>query len=139
MRDGRPARFVVVGVLNTAIDFAILFLLTWLGMAVFFANVISTSIALGFSFVANRSFTFQSGGDAKAQIVKFLIVTLAGLWLLQPAVIWVVSTLLDDLLPSALVLLIGKGCATVVSMTWNYLLYSRLVFPPTVDSTEDPA
>lgn len=129
-------RFVIVGVLNTAIDFVILFLLTAVGMPVFFANVISTSVAFGFSFFANRSFTFRSGGDARVQIVKFTIVTLVGLWLLQPVVIWAVSAVIGSLFPAQIVLLIGKACATVVSMFWNYLLYARFVFPPAADHPE---
>ena len=137
MRDGRPARFVIVGVLNTAIDFALLFLLTSAGMGVFLANVISTSVAFGFSFLANRSFTFRSDGDARVQIVKFSVVTLAGLWLLQPAVIWAITMLIGGLLPAPLTLLVGKVGATVVSMAWNYVLYARFVFPPPADRSED--
>ncbi|REJ08937.1 GtrA family protein [Microbacterium bovistercoris] len=136
MSDRRPLRFVIVGVLNTAVDFVLLFLLTALGMPVFFANIISTSVAFGFSFFANRSFTFRSGGDARVQIVKFTIVTLVSLWLLQPAVIWAVSAIIGNLFSDEVVLLIGKACATVVSMTWNYLLYARFVFPPAADHTE---
>lgn len=136
MSDGRPARFVVVGVVNTAIDFVVLFLLTSLGMGMFLANVISTSIAFTFSFIANRSFTFRSGGDVKSQMVKFVAVTLMGLWLLQPAVIWLVTTVAGGLMPAAVSLLLGKGCATVVSMLWNYVLYARFVFPPSAESAE---
>jgi putative flippase GtrA len=126
-RWGRLLRFALVGFVNTAVDFVILFALTALGMQVFFANVISTSAALGLSFVLNRNFTFRSGGERRRQIVLFFAVTLVGLWILQPLVIAGVQLLLpfDDQLS----LLIGKVCATVVSLTWNYLLYSRLVFP----------
>lgn len=137
MRDGRPARFVVVGVLNTAIDVALLLLLTTLGLPMVLANVISTSVAFGFSFLANRSFTFRSDGDARVQILKFACVTLFGLWVLQPIIIWAVSSLAAGLMPPAAALLIGKGVATVVSMLWNYLLYARFVFPPTDGRVRD--
>lgn len=126
-RWGRLLRFALVGFVNTAVDFVILFALTGLGMQVLWANVISTSAALGLSFVLNRNFTFRSGGDRRRQIVLFFVVTLIGLWVLQPLVIAGVQFLLP--VHDQLSLLIGKACATAVSLTWNYILYARLVFP----------
>ena len=85
----KPLRFVLVGVLNTAIDFGALFALTALGLQVVPANMISTALALSFSFLANRSFTFGAagGGGAVGQAVKFLLVTLFGLWVLGKALL----------------------------------------------------
>lgn len=136
MAEDRRARFIIVGLANTALDFAILFLLTSFDMPVFLANVISTGVAFIFSFVANRSFTFRADGDARKQILKFAVVTLVGLWLLQPAVIWALTALLAEAITQPLALLIGKAGATVVSMLWNYILYARFVFPPAARSAE---
>lgn len=124
----RIIRFVVVGVLNTAIDLIILFALTWLGVDVWLANICSTSVALLFSFVVNRSFTFQSSGNPRKQIVPFLAITLAGLWVLQPLVLVAVTSMMNGLWGEYVGLFTAKILATVVSMTWNYLLYNRLVF-----------
>ena len=121
-------RFLVVGVLNTAIDVALLFLLTYLGVELWLANIFSTSVALLFSFVVNRSFTFKSTGNILRQIVPFLAVTLIGLWILQPLVLLRVTGLLNGVWPEYVGLFVAKMLATVVSMTWNYLLYNRLVF-----------
>ena len=121
-------RFLVVGVLNTAIDVALLFLLTYLGVELWLANIFSTSVALLFSFVVNRSFTFKSTGNILRQIVPFLAVTLIGLWILQPLVLLGVTGLLNGLWGEYVGLFVAKMLATVVSMTWNYLLYNRLVF-----------
>lgn len=121
-------RFVIVGVLNTAIDVALLFLLTYLGIELWFANICSTSVALLFSFVVNRSFTFKSTGNILRQIVPFLAVTLIGLWVLQPLVLLGVTGLLNGVWGEYVGLFVAKMLATVVSMTWNYLLYNRLVF-----------
>lgn len=120
-------RFAIVGGTNTAIDFGILFLLHGLGFNKYIANIISTSVAFVFSFFANRSFTFKTKGNAKKQFIPFLVVTLIGLWILQPAVIWTVSLLLHSF-DETLTLFIAKLVATVVSLIWNYLLYSRVVF-----------
>lgn len=120
-------RFALVGGTNTAIDFGILFLLHGLGLNKYVANIISTSVAFIFSFFANRSFTFKSKKDARKQIIPFLVVTLTGLWLLQPAVMWVLSLPLQGI-DQTIALFIAKLAATVVSLIWNYILYSRFVF-----------
>ena len=120
-------RFALVGGTNTAIDFGILFLLHSLGLNKYIANIISTSVAFIFSFFANRSFTFKSEKGAGKQVIPFLVVTLTGLWILQPAVIWVVLLPLGNL-DQNIALFIAKLAATVVSLVWNYILYSRFVF-----------
>lgn len=127
-RIARIARFGVVGVANTALDFGILFGLTSLGTPVFLANIVSTSAALALSFVLNRNFTFRSDGARSRQLVLFFVVTLVGLWVLQPLVILGVQALLP--MHDQISLLIGKLAATVVSLVWNYVLYARFVFPP---------
>lgn len=124
----KPLRFVFVGVLNTLIDFGILFALTAIGLAVVPANMISTAVALAFSFVVNRSFTFASTGNPVPQAIKFLLVTLFGLWALQPLVLLAGTALLDDPIGQHASLLLSKVAATIVSMVWNYLLYDRFVF-----------
>ena len=127
-RRTKPLRFLLVGVLNTLIDFGILFGLTALGLALVPANMISTAVALTFSFVANRSFTFGSSGNPLPQAIKFLAVTLFGLWVLQPLVLLAGTALLDDPIGPHASLLVSKVAATIVSMVWNYLLYDRFVF-----------
>jgi putative flippase GtrA len=102
-------------------------LLTSFGLNKFVANFISTSVAFIFSFFANRSFTFKSTGSIKKQVLPFLLVTLSGLWLLQPALIWLVSLPLQEL-NETVSLLIAKLVATIGSLVWNYVLYSRFVF-----------
>ncbi len=120
-------RFALVGGTNTAIDFGILFLLHSVGLNKYIANIISTTVAFIFSFFANRTFTFKSKGSAKKQFIPFLIVTLIGLWVIQPAIIWLVSLLLNNL-DETLTLFIAKLIATIASLIWNYVLYSRVVF-----------
>lgn len=120
-------KFALVGGINTALDFGILLILSHLGLNKFVANFISTSTAFIFSFFANRSFTFKSKKDARKQVIPFLLVTLTGLWLLQPVVIWLVSLPLGSL-DQTIALIIAKLAATIVSLVWNYILYSRVVF-----------
>lgn len=123
-------RFIAVGICNTLIDFGLLFGLKFLGLPAVPANIISTSAAFGFSFFANRKFTFKTNGDnVKRQLFLFIIVTLFGLWGLQTVVIFTVTSLLKDAsLNQELVLFMAKILATIVSLVWNYVLYSRVVF-----------
>lgn len=120
-------RFALIGGVNTAIDFALLLLLSAVGVNKYVANFISTSVAFIFSFFANRTFTFKSSGSAKREFIPFLAVTLSGLWILQPAIIWA-STPLFTSLDQNIALFISKLIATVASLIWNYILYSRVVF-----------
>ena len=123
-------RFALVGGFNTALDFGILFGLTALGVDKIVANYISTSISFIFSFFANKTFTFKAkSGNAKREFISFVIVTLIGLWVLQPLIITAVSRLLaTTALNDTTILLIAKLLATIVSLIWNYVFYSRVVF-----------
>jgi len=129
-KHGDKIRFVIVGGANTALDFLVLFLFVNLGVDKIVANYISTSVALIFSFFANKSFTFKNTDkNAKKQFLLFLVVTLAGLWVLQPIIIWATSPILAPYITNeAALLFVTKLIATVASLIWNYLLYSRLVF-----------
>lgn len=126
-------RFGLVGGVNTALDFGLLFALKSIGLTAMMANVFSTSIAFVFSFFANKKYTFKSSGtNIVREMILFVVVTLSGLWVLQTGVIWLALPHLSKLLGSPEVgLLVTKLIATAVSMTWNYILYDKLVFKKT--------
>jgi putative flippase GtrA len=131
--SSQKVRFVAVGGVNTLIDFGLLFGLKALGLPAISANVISTTTAFCFSFFANKKYTFKTAGtDIKREIVLFIIITLFGLWVLQTLVIaFVTSILTQTHLQDGIILLIAKLFATAVSLVWNYVLYSRVVFKQT--------
>ena len=123
-------RFILVGICNTTIDFTVLFALKALGLPVVSANIISTTAAFCFSFFANKKYTFKGNtGNLKRQIPLFILVTLIGLWGVQTLVIFFVTHLLaSSTLNEGVILLIAKIIATVASLVWNYIFYSRVVF-----------
>jgi putative flippase GtrA len=123
-------RFGLVGVINTAIDFSILFTLVGFGLPTIVSNFFSTSVALTFSFFANRSFTFKyQGKNSARQIVLFLVITTFGLWVIQPLIITGASWALNNISSSKyLVLFISKLLAVCASLVWNYSMYRRFVF-----------
>lgn len=132
-KHAEKIKFIIVGGVNTALDFGILFLLTFLGMDKIVANYFSTGVALIFSFFANKQFTFKgNSGNAKKQFALFLIITLFGLWIIQPLVIWGSTAFLAPYISNeAINLFVAKLIATIASLIWNYLFYSRLVFKKT--------
>lgn len=127
-RHADKLRFGLVGGMNTAIDFGLLFLLVALGLDKIPSNYISTTVAFLVSFAANRSYTFRSKGDAKKQFLPFVTVTLFGLWVLQPIIISLSTPALEEMFDPSLSLFAAKVAATVVTLVWNYLLYKRFVF-----------
>lgn len=126
-KHAEKLRFALVGGFNTALDFGLLFLLVWLGLPKIGSNYISTGIAFVFSFFMNRSFTFKSEGDAKKQFIPFLVVTMIGIWVLQPIVILFITSI-DSLFNESINLFIAKLLATLVSLVWNFLMYKKFVF-----------
>ena len=128
--SSQKIRFVAVGGINTAIDFGVLFLLRTLGLPVVPANIISTSCAFCFSFFANKKYTFKTtDANVRREIILFIAVTAFGLWVLQTVVIQLITYALSgSYLSDNAILLIAKLLATVVSLIWNYTMYSRIVF-----------
>lgn len=126
-------RFIAVGGINTVVDFGVLLSLSLLlNFPVFIANIISTSCALAVSYLLNKKAVFDSDDKHSVrQIAIFLIVTLAGLWVLQALVIIGASELLKNLfigIDTTVTVIVAKVIATIFSLTWNYLWYSRVVF-----------
>jgi len=129
-KHGQKIRYGVVGIFNTVLDFTLLFIFVALGIERIPANYMSTGVSMVFSFYGNRRFAFKHTGDQKRkQFVLFVIVTVIGMWVIQPVVIWIVSTAIDPyLMNKSVELFIAKLTATGASLVWNYMLYSRLVF-----------
>lgn len=129
-KHAEKLRFLLVGAINTALDFGLLLLLTSLGLNKIPANYISTIVAFLFSFVVNKNYTFNSkGGNVKRQFVLFTAVSLTGLWVMQPIIILLSGFVLQPFIDnSQIILVISKLLATIVSLVWNYVFYSRLVF-----------
>lgn len=132
VKNSQKLRFLMVGAFATALDFGLLFMFRGLGLSTIMANYPATTIAMLASFFANRHYTFKaSGAKLRRQMVLFFTVTLIALWIIQPIVIALVEPLVIRYTDyDAVAAFIAKLVATFASLTWNYLLYSRVVFPP---------
>lgn len=141
----RIGAYGLVGVCNTVIDFTILNILHFkLRMPLLASNLASTSIAMVFSYIANRHFVFR-GNHRKPlvkQVITFWLVTAFGLYVLQTSILWLgthtlsglvasIANGLHALIPLSAIFIATNGLkllATIVSLTWNYVLYKRVVF-----------
>ena len=125
-------KFATIGAFNTALDFAILFGLKTLGINIVVANITSTGITFVLSFILNKKITFNSTNKTKKENIKefllFTIITLFGLWVIQTLVIYIITSILSNILISNINLFIAKIIATIFSLVWNFILYKKVVF-----------
>jgi putative flippase GtrA len=130
--ESQKTRFVLVGITNTAVDFAVLFsLVLAFHMPSSIANIFSTTCALIVSYFLNKRTVFgDTDRHNKRQVVSFIAVTLSGIWIVQTIAIFSVSTVLNMIMnfDMTLVLFISKIAASVASLVWNYIWYSRVIF-----------
>ncbi len=72
---GALTRFLTVGVLNTLIGLSVIYLCKWLlEIGDTLSNLIGYAIALTFSFVVNKQWSFRHQGESGPALVKFLLV-----------------------------------------------------------------
>lgn len=143
-------RFGMVGIVNTLIDFIILnFVSRATGWSDEIANIPAVMVAMTFSFFANRHFVFKAGGkkDIGRQALEFFPITAFGLIVIQGGVIYFFEKVWRYPVELGLAFadwahIIGtagidaqfvetngvKIVATVASLTWNYLMYKKVVF-----------
>lgn len=143
----RVGKFGLVGVANTLLDFSIYnILIIYLDFDRIPANLVAATFAMTFSFFANRSFVFgNKSKNVVIQALLFLVITAFGLYIVQNVVIFSLTELwrwplsvaydivgvfgLDRIFSEAFVINNGaKAIATLFSMTWNYIMYKKVVF-----------
>ncbi len=120
------AKFVMVGLVNTAIDFFIYFSLTrgteFFNQHLLSANVIAFSVAATNSFFWNKKWTFRDQSKKyHTQYAKFLIVSIGGLILSQIIFVFGVHYLkISDILT--------KLAAVIIVTFWNFALNKLWTF-----------
>ena len=132
LKNNQAFWFSIIGGINTALDFIILFVLTSFGIKIFIANIFSTGITFIISFLMNKKITFKSVSNKKElihEMVLFILVTLFGLWVIQNIVISTAMPIFENLLKNKRIsLLLSKLIATIFSLIWNFILYKKVVF-----------
>jgi Predicted membrane protein len=118
-------RFGIVGVLNTAVDYAVfLFCLQVAGLPLLAANTVAFLVAVNISYVMNKSWTFRDGSRGMVAITRaalFLASYTLG-FLIGSAVLWWASHYVDPQFAK----LASIGTTFVV----NFVLSRTVVFRP---------
>jgi len=66
------ARYAGSGALNTIVGFAVIFLLMWLGISPFIANICGYLVGLVLGFVVSWKFVFRSEGHFTTEGMRYL-------------------------------------------------------------------
>lgn len=130
------SKFVVVGGVNTGIDFLVLNALMHVtgitgGSGIFMLNMVSFGVAVVNSYFMNKYWTFQDlrkeGEETK--FVQFIAVSLVGAGL-NSTIVTVFTTLIAPMfgLSPYLWANVGKLLATGASLVWNFIGYKLFVF-----------
>jgi len=120
-------KFGIVGIGNTILHFTTYYTLTrrveYFDSHILLANFLAFVVAVFFSFVANKYWTFQSYGRRRlaSQYFKFVVVSSVGLGITEIILYTAVNILgLNDLMALA--------GAIVVVMFWNFFMNKRWTF-----------
>jgi putative flippase GtrA len=124
---GQAARFAIIGVVNTSVDFGVfLFAITFVTSSLIAANVLSWTVAVTGSYVMNSFFTFaaESGRQLRFRAYAgFVGSGIAGL-------IANTATLLLGAKVLFLPVVLAKVLAIAVSFLVNFSLARFVVFRP---------
>jgi putative flippase GtrA len=150
----RVGKFGLVGIINTLLDYILFIALTKIFSiplsSVWMAKVASGSVAMCNSFYLNRRWVFNSSDrNVRSQAVRFLLVTLIGVFGIQTGLVQFFSSVFSwpgefgytiahqlgiaQLAPAIItreftIKTVAFGLATLASMTWNFVMYKKVVF-----------
>lgn len=137
----QAAKFILVGGLNTLIDFGVLNLLMWStdiykGSLIIGLNAISFLTAVTNSYLWNKFWTFKQDREAQVEkesigkeFTQFVVVSLIGISL-NTAIVYLITTFINPIsgLSPVLWANLAKVVATFISLAWNFLGYKFIVF-----------
>lgn len=72
MYDISLLKYLCVGIINSILGYAIIFILIYVGVIAEISNFLGYFIAIFVSFYLNKYFTFNNGVKNKLQILKFI-------------------------------------------------------------------
>lgn len=132
------SKFLIVGFLNTAIDFGILNLISmkyhvYSGIKILGVNPFSFIIAVTNSFFWNKYFTFSEKTNTQiSEVGRFLIITIIGLLINTGIIALVIIYAPFGSLSPERKLNIAKVFATSASLLWNFIGMKIFVFNSSV-------
>ncbi len=134
------SKFIIVGGVNTGIDFAVLNSLIFLtgftsGWQIFVLNCISFSVAVVNSYYMNKRWTFKEAAaglatkDSSVQFSQFFVVSLIGITINGLILTGITTYIAAPFgLSDQLWANFAKLVATGASLVWNFIGYKLFVF-----------
>jgi putative flippase GtrA len=132
--EKRVGRFAFVGVINTLVNFVVLNVSFYLlGQGKLVSSITATSVTILLSFLLNRTFVFRDKSRPAVRLLYFILVSAAGVLLVQNLAFMLCATVLPHLLgtwPGADFVAINGSAAiaSLCAMIWNYNSYRIVVF-----------
>lgn len=142
----RPALFLLVGILNTGVDYLFYTFLTQViftsGQSLALVGILSGTVALVVAFATHSSITWRGRNVTRLTLVKFILFTGFGMWILRPILLvlffnlhglyqWAysISHTLHLQFSYDFVASTGAfGFMVIILLIYNYLTYDRFVF-----------
>ncbi len=131
------SKFVIVGGVNTGIDFAVLYALVTVtgitsGIELFVLNAMSFSVAVVNSYFMNKFWTFEDKTKTQQEPFKFsqfLIISVIGIGINGGVLTLITGSIAPMFgLSEKLWVLCAKLFATGFSLVWNFIGYKLFVF-----------
>ena len=118
----KVVRYSVVGVANTATDFAVFSLLLYVaGMRPLWANCLAFLVAVTQSYVVNARWTFQQHtSDLTIKSYLYFVAINLGCLALSSSMIFLLQGIVSPIL--------AKVLAAAIVLAWGFLLSRRFVF-----------
>ena len=130
LAQSRPARYLVVGGVNTAIGYVLgvgLYLALSHRLHILAIGAIANVLAISFSFTTNKLFVFRTRGHWLPEYLRSYVVY-GGMALLGTLLIWV---LVDGLHVG---IWVAQGLTMAITVVISYLGHSRYTFRPAQDT-----
>jgi putative flippase GtrA len=133
------SKFVVIGLMNTSIDFAVLNLLMWLtgvylGRWIILLNAIAFSVAVINSYFWNKYWTFRAretkeAAEVTKEFSQFIVVSLVGV-VINSGIVYGITTFIPPFfgLGEEIWANLAKVAATSLALIWNFIGYKFIVF-----------
>jgi putative flippase GtrA len=125
--------FVIVGLLNTAVDFVVLNLLILLthhdsGLWLIIFTCLGFLAAVLNSYMLNGRLTFRGQTSRTShRFIRFIAVNAVGM-IINSSIVWLMVQIIGDRLSTIAAINVSKVLAVMCSLCWNYFAIKRWVF-----------
>lgn len=151
----RPFLFLAVGIFNTLTDYLFYTFLTQVVLtnpnSLALAGIISGTVALIVAFTTHSLITWRGRNITSRTLIKFILVTGAGMWILRPVLLvlffnltwlydWIRSLTQLVGLPFNYEFIAHSGAfvfMAVILLIYNYLTYDRFVYSTKSNNSND--